>query len=246
MKHYYQLITLLVVTVILSLITMTIQPTPEPVEIEEEPVVEVDHTSERLDRIENDLMAIGNSLCIIEDSVEMLLSHENEEIFNERYGEEEPQEESQPTQEVQQTKVVVESSPKTAPISNTSIIYEIDDVTLLAKLIYAEADPNSTEDNQYVAAVVANRVDYGYWGDTVKDVIYAPGQYSCTWNGSKKFASDPPEYCMEIAQAVLNGERYGVPASVIFQAGFMQGSGLWKKIGNTYYCHWTYAPEELS
>jgi cell division protein YceG involved in septum cleavage len=112
-----------------------------------------------------------------------------------------------------------------------------DDVYLLARLINAEAASNNTLDKQYVGAVVMNRLRSGYWGNTLKGVIYAKGQYACTWNGSRNFRSTPPQDCIDIATALLKGETYGVPSNVIFQAQFKQGSGVWKKVGSHYYCY---------
>ena len=112
-----------------------------------------------------------------------------------------------------------------------------DDVYLLARLINGEAARNSTLDKQYVGAVVMNRLRMGLWGNTLRSVIYAKGQYACTWNGSRGFNSTPPQDCIDIAKALLRGETYGVPANVIYQAQFKQGSGLWKKVGVHYYCY---------
>lgn len=112
-----------------------------------------------------------------------------------------------------------------------------DDVYLLARLINAEAASNNTLDKQYVGAVAMNRLRSGYWGDTLKGVVYAKGQYACTWNGSRKFKSTPPQDCIDIATALLRGETYGMPSNVIFQAQFKQGSGVWKKVGVHYYCY---------
>ena len=111
-----------------------------------------------------------------------------------------------------------------------------DDVYLLARLINAEAAANSTLDKQYVGAVVMNRLRMGYWGSTLKSVIYAKGQYACTWQG-RKFHQTPPQDCIDIATALLKGETYGVPSNVIYQAQFKQGSGVWKKVGVHYYCY---------
>ena len=112
-----------------------------------------------------------------------------------------------------------------------------DDVYLLARLINGEAASNNTLDKQYVGAVVMNRLRMGLWGNTLKSVIYAKGQYACTWNGSRGFNSTPPQDCIDIATDLLRGETYGVPANVIYQAQFKQGSGLWKKVGVHYYCY---------
>ena len=60
------------------------------------------------------------------------------------------------------------------------------DVNLLARLIYAEAAANNILDKQYVGAVVMNRLRSGLWGNTLKSVIYAKGQFT----GKKSKASD--------------------------------------------------------
>ena len=112
-----------------------------------------------------------------------------------------------------------------------------DDIYLLARLINGEAARNNTLDKQYVGAVVMNRLRMGLWGNTLRSVIYAKGQYACTWNGSRGFNSTPPQDCIDIATALLRGETYGVPANVIYQAQFKQGSGVWKKVGVHYYCY---------
>lgn len=112
-----------------------------------------------------------------------------------------------------------------------------DDVYLLARLINGEAAHNNTLDKQYVGAVVMNRLRMGHWGTTLRSVIYAKGQYACTWNGSRGFNSTPPQDCIDIATALLKGETYGMPSNVIYQAQFKQGSGVWKKVGVHYYCY---------
>ena len=112
------------------------------------------------------------------------------------------------------------------------------DQLLLAKVIYAEATESPSlryTDRSYVGAVVMNRLRSGAWGTTLRQVIYAPRQYACVGNG--KFNSNPPQECLDIAKALLLGERFGVPDNVIFQAQFRQGSGLWKKVGVHYYCY---------
>lgn len=113
------------------------------------------------------------------------------------------------------------------------------DVILLAKTIHAEANDSNYTDRCYVGAVVMNRLDSGKWGNSIYSVITAQGQYACY--GNSKFNKYPPEECIKIATDLLLGERFGVPKNVIFQAGFRQGTGVWKIVYNTngynhYYC----------
>ncbi len=113
-----------------------------------------------------------------------------------------------------------------------------EDVLLLAKVIYAEATENPNlrvMDRQYVGAVVMNRLRSGYYGNTLKSVIYAPRQYACIYGS--KFNSQPPQECLDIAYQLLSGETFGVPSNVFYQAQFRQGSGTWKQVGVHYYCY---------
>lgn len=114
----------------------------------------------------------------------------------------------------------------------------LEDIILLAKVIYAEATENPNLrilDRRYVGAVVMNRLRSGYYGNSLKNVVYAPKQYACI--NSKKFNSYPPQECLDIAQQLLSGETFGVPSNIFFQAQFPQGSGTWKKVGVHYYCY---------
>lgn len=120
--------------------------------------------------------------------------------------------------------------PSSAPVSNSPS----EDAILLAKVIYAEAAANIT-DRQYVGAVVMNRVRSPHFSNTIRGVIYAPNQYSCV--GGKAFNQTPPQECIDIATQLLNGETFGVPSNVVFQAQFRQGSGVWKQVGVHYYCY---------
>ena len=112
------------------------------------------------------------------------------------------------------------------------------DMVLLAKVIYAEATQNPNLriiDRQYVGAVVMNRVRHSRFPNTVRGVIYAPGQYACV--GNYWFNQNPPQECLDIAKQLLLGETFGVPSNVVFQAQFTQGKGIWKKVGVHYYCY---------
>lgn len=109
------------------------------------------------------------------------------------------------------------------------------ELQLLARIIHAEAADNLIWDRRYVAVVVMNRVDSTTFPNSITEVAYQKGQYACINN--KKFNSEIPQECLEIAEAVMLGERFGVPSNVVFQSQSRQGLGVWKKIGKTYYCY---------
>lgn len=122
--------------------------------------------------------------------------------------------------------------------------YSESDLMLLAKVIYAEAGSDflSDEWKMCVGEVVLNRVASPEFPNTIPDVVYQPGQYHGARSGY--IASlIPSERCIEIAKRLLDGERIMEP-SVVFQANFKQGSGVYKALydshpGWTYFCYST-------
>ena len=98
--------------------------------------------------------------------------------------------------------------------------YSEDEVALLATLVNAEAGGESYEGQLAVASVVMNRLYNGYWGSTISDVIYAPGQFE-----PAGWMSGYSSSCYQAAQAALAGENnvggcmYFLPTSAIREAG---------------------------
>ncbi|MDI9413631.1 MAG: cell wall hydrolase [Bacillota bacterium] len=61
---------------------------------------------------------------------------------------------------------------------------EIDDVALLARLVYAESRGEPFEGQVAVAAVLLNRVKHPDFPDSVHQAIYQPGQFEPVANGT--------------------------------------------------------------
>ena len=122
-------------------------------------------------------------------------------------------------------------------------VYE-DDIDLLARLITSEfgySNSYSTEDYErgcyLTGSVVINRMKHLRYPNTLQEVIYQCDpilQYQCTVNGQIERPYD--EIAWEIAEELL---LYGtdVDESVIYQANFKQGSGVYEQIGRTYFCY---------
>ena len=53
---------------------------------------------------------------------------------------------------------------------------------IFARVVFAEAGNQGLYGMQLVAAVILNRIDYGM-GESITDVIYAPGQFTCVRDG---------------------------------------------------------------
>lgn len=109
-------------------------------------------------------------------------------------------------------------------------------INLMAHLINGEAGDQSDKCQQAVGMVVVNRVnDNSFKCKTIKEAIYAPGQYACTKDGN--FDKKPSKQAYKNAKAVLSGNTIiDVPEDVVYQAQFVQGSGVWRKLGTETFC----------
>ena len=113
--------------------------------------------------------------------------------------------------------------------------YSKGDLNLLARVVYAEAGSDwcSDEMQLLVANVVINRMRDRRFPDTLRGVVYQRGQYACAY---KLGRVKPNARAVKNAKRVLDGERF-CPAKVVYQSEFRQGKGLWKKVGNQYFCY---------
>lgn len=112
---------------------------------------------------------------------------------------------------------------------------EVEDVDLLARLITAEQGYGAGEDAYYyTASVVWNRMNSNSFPTDLRDVIYQEGQYQCVKNGH--INRDYDDLAWEVAVAVLE-EGTWIPENVVYQAEFVQGSGVWEQVGRTYFCY---------
>lgn len=117
--------------------------------------------------------------------------------------------------------------------------YTDDDLYRMSHLIYGEAGSCSRDMMLSVGSVVLNRVADDRFPDTIADVIFDPGQYSCTWDGN--YDREPSAEAVEVARELLeNGSA--IDASVVWQAEFPQGRGIYDTIGSPwgstmYFCY---------
>ena len=88
-----------------------------------------------------------------------------------------------------------------------SVSADVDDITLLAAIIQCEAGNQSYEGKLAVGAVVCNRIRSGSYPGTLREVIYAPGQFGPASNGmlDKALANGVNESCRQAAIEALGG-----------------------------------------
>lgn len=84
-----------------------------------------------------------------------------------------------------------------------------DDIYLMASCIAMEAGGYSYESQLAVGNVIVNRVKSGQWGNSISDVIYAPGQFPGATSGllDKYISQGPSSSCIKAAKAALSGEN---------------------------------------
>ena len=109
-----------------------------------------------------------------------------------------------------------------------------DKLMMLASLIDLEAGSNwcSDEMQQGVGSVVLNRIKDSRFPDTMEKVIYQPGQYA---TAKRVKGHKPTERAIRNAMTVLT-EGSIFPEEVVFQANFVQGKAIHKKVQNMYFC----------
>jgi len=124
---------------------------------------------------------------------------------------------------------------------------EASDLEIIACVVYNEAGYGCTDRHQeLVAAVVVNRVCDNRFPSSVYGVVTAPYQYDVayatygSWAMTRAMQSDVWDHCLEIAERALRGE-IDCPANVLFQAEFLQGSGVYEigytSYSTTYFCY---------
>lgn len=111
--------------------------------------------------------------------------------------------------------------------------YDEDDLYILSHLIYGEAGGESDECQLAVGSVVLNRVKSSSFPNSIESVVFAPGQYACTWDGN--YDKEPSQRAIDNARYLLeNGST--LPDGVVYQAQFVQGE-IYAEIDGEYFCY---------
>jgi N-acetylmuramoyl-L-alanine amidase len=92
--------------------------------------------------------------------------------------------------------------------------YSKHELDLLARLVRAEAQTEPFEGKIAVACVVLNRVESSLFPDTIKEVIYEPGQFQPVSNGEIHEPAD--EESIAAVKEALTEKRNIVPESTLF------------------------------
>ncbi len=80
-----------------------------------------------------------------------------------------------------------------------------DDYQVLLKIVEAEAGGEDIKGRMLVANVILNRLEIGFGGDTISEVVFDEGQFSPVASG-RIFKVTPSETTIEAVERVLDGE----------------------------------------
>lgn len=133
-----------------------------------------------------------------------------------------------------ETTLIAEDTPKEKR-------YTEDDLFYLAAAVCREAGGESEEIQLLVANVIINRVKSSFYPDTIYGVLTQHRQYGMMWKYGISFPQDADKdtiaHCYKVAERILGGEMV-CPENVLFQAEFVQGSGIYKQFDGFYFCYY--------
>lgn len=109
----------------------------------------------------------------------------------------------------------------------------LEEQTLLAKMVWVEAQGEPFEGQQAIAEIVLNRLMADNFQSTVKGVIYAENQFRST-----AFLEDaePTNVQYEAVERALEGP-YVLPIDVVFFATYPVNKNVWGEIGGHIFCY---------
>jgi N-acetylmuramoyl-L-alanine amidase len=117
-----------------------------------------------------------------------------------------------PGEEINTNRTIRSNEPKIEEPVNLSLSNQ--EIDLLARLVRAEAQTEPLEGKIAVACVVLNRVESPQFPDTIKEVIYAPGQFQPVQNGQINKPAD--EESIQAVKAALSHQRQLVQGALFF------------------------------
>lgn len=135
------------------------------------------------------------------------------------------------------TQVIEETSAKEEVKEVPQPIYYITSLErdLLASIIYLEGNGESYECQKAICSVVINRWQNGYWGNTIEDVLFAPGQFT---PAQHLYSIEPTELQYQVVDDVIyNG--INIPYYVMyFRANYYFSWAIpYTYMDNTYFSY---------
>lgn len=108
-----------------------------------------------------------------------------------------------------------------------------EEVDLLAKVLYLEANNQSLTGQRAVVEVIFNRVRHEEFPDTVADVLYQRGQFSTIKSLDK---AKPNEVQYDVIQTVLDESIPILTPDTVYFATSKASGTFYERIGDHYFC----------
>ena len=108
-----------------------------------------------------------------------------------------------------------------------------EEMDLIAKLICVEGGTEPFEGQQAIAEVILNRLAKGGFGETIRGIIYAEGQFEAV---RQLYLAKPTYSQYKAIENALYGP-YVLPEDVYYFAKFKMNNNVWGKIGSHYFCY---------
>ena len=123
---------------------------------------------------------------------------------------------------------------KSEYLSDKEVTYTQEDLYVMAHLIAGEAQYCDDNEQRLVGSVALNRVKHPGFANSIKDVVFEPGQYDCIPKGT--YYREPTERNWANAIWVLENGSI-LPGYVIWQSKDKQGNGVYLKTKWHTYCY---------
>lgn len=120
--------------------------------------------------------------------------------------------------------------------TETEAAYTDEDLFVLSHIIQCEAGYCEREMMEGVGSVVLNRVADERFPNTIYEVVNQPGQYRPVMSGTFQNAQPTDEVIDVAIDLLTNGSK--LPANVVWQANFPQGTGTYKTLSTSYSTMW--------
>jgi len=128
---------------------------------------------------------------------------------------------------------VYKAKKNTAPLRYPGVELTEEEMELMAKLIYMEAQSEPFEGQQAIAEVILNRLVSGNFQSSIDNVIHAEGQFK---SSGRLYAAKPTHTQYVAVERALKGP-YVLDKGVVFFAAYPVNDDVWGTIGNHTFCY---------
>lgn len=128
---------------------------------------------------------------------------------------------------------VYEPEENTDPFRYEGVELTDQEIDMMVRLIYMEAQSEPFEGQQAIAEVILNRLAADNFPGSIYNIIHAPEQFT---SSDRLYLAEPTHTQYEAVERALNGP-YVLPMDVVFFSNFKVNENVWGTIGNHTFCH---------